>query len=175
MRSTRQISRVNNATRKEPSAKNTAGLSRSNTMTGLPGYINAHAREGMGYAKGEGAAGPRREGDIGRKGGSTKIYGKKDVGGTMVKDYRSSSTGKPGAVKSNMAKTPHLHTANRGSGRSVKGPPTSHGKVPGGGKSAGIGASHSGAVRVGGSKGTMESLSGKARTSSEGRRRSMMY
>lgn len=178
IQSTRQISRVNNAGRKEPAARNHSALGHRNTMTGMPGYIDAHPHVEIDGAKGGKGAGPKREGDIGRHRETERF--KPTAHGTVAKDaIHGEHKGHAGGIKSNQHDgTHHLHSKNvsRGTGGSKKGPPTSHGKIPGG---TGIGSSHSGTFGKGigqkGHAGRMESLKGRATTSAEGRRKTMMY
>ena len=169
-----------------------------NTMSGMPGHINAHEREDMGGAKGGKGAGPHREGFIGergRKNNEGHIY--RDGAGTQTKDYRKLSTGKAGTYK----KADHIgkhdvHTANRGTmtehvSGSSEATPQSKGHIHragiGSGKSQpkfGTGLGHKGGrkagsterVRAAGHDGRMERLRGHSKTSSEGRGKSrLMY
>jgi len=72
------------------------------SMEGMPGYIKTgQGLDGRDSMRGHSGIGPHREGPIGEKGhGSTqkKIYGGKHTG-SMVKDYKSESTGKGGHYK----------------------------------------------------------------------------
>lgn len=177
IKSTRTLSRTNNAGRKEPPAKNHAKLPHHNTMTGMPGYIDAHPHVKIDGAKGGHGAGPKREGLIGRHGESERF--KATSHGTIAKDaIHGEHKGHVGGIKSNLKDgTHHLHTKNVSHKMTNPGsPPTSHGKIPGGGKHAGIG--HSAGAKFGtgvGQGGRMEKLKGSVRTASEGRKKSVMY
>lgn len=159
----------------EPKTHSVDGPRRGNTMNGMPGYINAHQKEDLGGAKGGKGFGPHREGSVGERGGSgAKSMGKDGKAtGTMTRSYHASSTGKAGAIKGNATTgEQHVHTGNRSKGMpGQKAPPTAVGKIGGGHeRAAGIDLAHAKQ-----SRGKMESLSGRAKTSSEGRRKSVMY
>ncbi len=153
---------------KEPKTHSVDGPRRGNTMNGMPGYINADQSTDMGGAKGGKGFGPHREGSVGERGGS----GAKSMGragkapGTVTKNYKSASTGKAGPLKSNTDDGGHhVHTANRSKAFPGKGAPVSK---------SGFGRERAAGIDMKGG-GKMEKLSGKARTSYEGRRKSMMY
>jgi|SRR5277367_3994581 len=164
-----------NATREFHGPK---GLKTRNTMNGMPGYIDAHEPEDMGGAKGGKGFGPHREGPIGeRKGSGAKEMAKaKNAPGMATKNYKSISTDSPGSLHGNEnTGTNHQHTANRTHRMpGQKAPPTSRGILGGTVQRAGLNAFKGGGVKASlGESGKMEKL--KARTSSEGRRKSMMY
>jgi hypothetical protein len=153
-----------------PSAHPRSKSPRGGNSIGMPGYITAHERENMGGAKGGKGFGPAREQDIGERGGSgAKGMGSaKKAPGTAIRNYRSASTGRAGAIRDpNDTGAHHVHTANRkgGSPAGGKAPPSARGRVPGGGRASGIGNSKEGGA------GRMEHLRGRT----EGKRKSMMY
>src|SRR5580693_268081 len=93
---------------------NVSGKSHSlrsgNTMSGMPGHIDAGMSKDTGGMKGGKAFGPHRGGPIGEKGGSgAKSMGKaKDAPGTTVKNYKSASTGSAGTIKGSGGKMEKL-------------------------------------------------------------------
>jgi hypothetical protein len=119
------------------------------SMEGMPGYIKTgQGKDGESIARGHSGIGPKREGPIGHKGRARNeehIY--RDGAGTMTKNYKSDSTGKPG----------HYHMSGEGQPASE----AHKGTAP-------IGSRH-------GHPGRMEHMSGRARTSAEGRKKSRMY
>jgi hypothetical protein len=157
-------------------------LRSGNTMSGMPGYIDAHQREDMGGAKGGKGFGPHREGPVGEKGGSgvKRMAKAGKAPGTVVKNYHASATDSPSSIKSNANTGAHpVHTANRQKSMpGQKAPPTSRGILGGTVKRAGLDAFKGGGLRAvvpKGHGGRMEKLAGRARTSFEGRRKSNMY
>jgi hypothetical protein len=151
VQSTRQISPQKRVAR-EPPAKSHV-LSRGNTMSGMPGYIDAHQSENMGGARGGKGFGPHREAPVGRHGGHNSVDHPREPTGTMVKDYKRSSTGRPGPYKMNTndgGKHVHTglhHSVHKQAGQ--KAPPTAHGII------------------APGHRGRMERLVGRAKTSWE--------
>jgi hypothetical protein len=160
-------------------------LKGGNTMSGMPGYINAHQTESMDHARGGKGVGPHREGPVGEKGGSgAKGMAKaEEACGTVTKSYHKSSTRKAGGLEnSNAVGGTHVHTKEKTHAMpGQKPPPTSKGILGGTVRKAGIdSASHKekNARAVGvltGHRGRMERLSGTAKTHAEGRRKSVMY
>lgn len=156
-------------------------LKSGTTMAGMPGYINAHQTEDMGHAKGGKGFGPHREEYIGKRGSSGAKGMGKGATGTTTKDYKSSSTDSAGSIHGNSNTGAHMvHTKNRTTSMpGQKAPPTSKGILGGTVRAAGIDRGSNkrsaGFKAATGHAGRMESLSGKARTSYEGRRKSSMY
>ena len=83
------------------------GAKSGNTMSGMPGFINAGQTTSSGGAKGGKSISPRKEGPIGRKGGSgAKSMGMaKAASGTTTKSYRAASTGSAGKLEKLKAPT----------------------------------------------------------------------
>lgn len=161
-------------------------LKSSNTMNGMPGYINAHQSESMDHARGGKGVGPKREGPVGSRGGSgAKGMAKAaEATGTVTKSYHKSSMRAAGGEKDpNSTGSHHVHTKERGRMPGQKAPPTSKGILGGTVQKAGIDmaahrAKNREAIVTGGKeghRGRMERLSGTAKTHSEGRRKSVMY
>lgn len=123
-----------------------------NTMKGLPGFIKTTQDASDGGLKDKSGIGPKREGPIGKraKPGGEHYTGKyADNGkfrGSSDKSYRATSTGPAGKVVSNKSTMRRPMKESEGPAR---GKPTS------------------GFKQIGGGRGTMESLRGKARTSWE--------
>jgi hypothetical protein len=90
-----------------------------NTMSGMPGHIDAGASKDSGGMKGGKAFGPHRGGPIGEKGGSgAKSMGKADKApGTTVKNYKSASTSAPGTLKGSAGKMEKLTARTSSEGR----------------------------------------------------------
>ncbi len=157
----------------EPKTHSVDGPRRGNTMNGMPGYINAHQKEDLGGAKGGKGFGPHREGSIGERGssGARSLAKASQAPGMSTKNYKSASTGRAGTIKGNAnTGASKVHTRSRGMA-GQKAPPTAVGKIGGGHeRAAGIDLAHAKQ-----SRGKMESMTGRARTSSEGRRKSLMY
>jgi hypothetical protein len=158
----------------EPPRRSRSGLSPQNTMNGAPGQIDTGQDSSGkkflrgGPPRGARSAMPRREGAIGRRGGS----GARTMGsaakapGSADKSYKATSTGTAKGFKSTGGYIGGPPTSSGGSG-GPKGPPTSMGKIPGGGKNGGPGSklynrSSPRAVPARGGRGTMEALAGKA-------------
>ncbi len=166
----------------EPKTRSVDGPRGGNTMNGMPGYINAHQTESMDNARGGKGIGPHREGSIGKRGssGAKGMASASEATGTVTKSYKSSSTRSAGAIKGNDSTgAHHVHTKVRGSMPGQKAPPTSKGILGGTVRAAGIDRGSNrrsaGFQAAIGHAGRMEKLSGKARTSFEGRRKSSMY
>jgi hypothetical protein len=172
-----------NTTAQKNPPKNVGG----NTMKGMRGYIDAHARKDMGGAKGGKGVGPHREGPIGERGGSG-VKGMAKAGnapGMSTKNYKSASTDSAGSLQEpNDTGSHKVHTANRTHKMpGQKAPPTSSGSITGqrvGIDAAAHRAKNNIAAGIGrdsqaGHSGRMESLKGRAQTSWEGRRKSSMY
>lgn len=127
---------------------------------GMPGYIKTGqdaSSGGLASTKGSGA---HREGPIGKKGSSGPMYAdSKKARGSTDKSYRATSTGPGGSVKSD------TDIGSRGSSRTggseKEGP--ARGKPTRGAPQYGGTASSPGS----GSRGKMESMKGRARTSWE--------
>jgi hypothetical protein len=94
-------------------------LDRGNTMSGMPGHIDAGQSTASGGMKGGKGFGPHRGGPIGEKGGSgAKAMGKaKDAPGTTVKNYKSASTGSAGTLRGNGGKMEKLTARTSAEGR----------------------------------------------------------
>src|ERR1700677_1944410 len=91
----RRSTRTTANMRAQTDAKATSHVLKSgNTMSGMPGYINAHEPQNMGGAKGGKGFGPHREGPIGeRKGSGARTMAKaKDAPGMSTTNYKASST-----------------------------------------------------------------------------------
>lgn len=91
---------------KEPKTSS-YGAKGGNTMSGMPGFINAGQTKASGGMKGGKSISPKKEGPIGRKGGSgAKSMGMaKAAPGTTTKSYRSASTGSAGKMEKLKAPT----------------------------------------------------------------------
>ncbi len=145
-------------------------------MNGMPGYIDASPSSDRIPSRAQGGKGfgPHRESSIGQRGGSgAKSLAKAGSSpGMSTKNYKDASTGPAGGIKGNSNLGSHkVHTASKGGMAGQKAPPTSVGRIGGGHEqAAGIDLAHAKQ-----SRGKMESVSGRAKTSSEGRRKSMMY
>lgn len=156
-------------------------LEGGNTMSGMPGYINAHQTESMDHARGGKGFGPRREGPVGKRGSSGAGHmGKSDATGTVTRSYKASSTDSAGSIKGNQnTGAYHVHTKSRsGPMPGQKPPPTSKGILGGTVRRAGIDVHQersAGFQAAIGHPGRMERMKGRARTSAEGRRKSSMY
>lgn len=156
-------------------------LNGGNTMSGQPGFINAHQTENMGHAKGGQGFGPHREGSVGQHGKSRAKSMGKGATGTTTSSYHSDSTGSAGTLKhGSKVGSHHIHTSNRSKVMpGQKPPPTSKGKLGGTIRAAGIDRGHNersaGYQAAIGHAGRMEKLSGRAKTHAEGRRKSVMY
>lgn len=94
-------------------------LEGGNTMSGMPGHIDAGMSASSGGMKGGKAFGPHKGGPIGEKGGSgAKSMGKaKDAPGTVVRNYKSASTGRPGTLKGDAGKMEKLTARTSAEGR----------------------------------------------------------
>jgi|SRR5579862_7276320 len=171
---------------KEPTAKSHY-LESGNTMSGMPGYIDAHESEAMDGARGGKGVGPHREGAVGKRGSAgAKGKGKgHSAEGTVTASYHHDSTHSAGTLHdSNAVGGNHVHTKSKGSMPGQKAPPTSKGMVGGGTvQKAGIDmkahkAKNYEAIITGGKeghRGRMERLKGHTQTHAEGRRKSVMY
>lgn len=174
MKSTRTLV-AKSPPRDTQSAHNSAGLSPKNTMTGMPGFINTRQSRGRAGAEGGRGSGPHREDEIGKR-GSSGAKGMADAHrsrGTVVRNYKAASSGKGSVQKSNDIGSRGPNSKG-GAMAGAKGPPTSWGKLPGGGKASGIGNAKEGSAKLygrssprqvsaRGARGTMESLAGRAR------------
>jgi hypothetical protein len=93
-------------------------LDGGNTMSGMPGYLNAHEPQSSAHMRGGKGVGPKREGSIGRRGGSGAReldHAGKAARGTTTGNYKAISTGRPGAIKGNAhTGARHVHTARSG-------------------------------------------------------------
>lgn len=120
----------------------------SNSMKGLPGFVKTKQDASDGGLTDAKGVGPHREGPIGRKGhgGAGYMDGGK-FRGSSDKSYRATSTGPAGSISSNKG-TPHARGASEKEGPK-RGKPSR------------------GAPQIGGGRGTMESLRGRAKFSSE--------
>lgn len=98
-RSTAQQGKV-----REPHTSSHA-LKGGSTMPGMPGHICAGQTAAEGGAKGGHGVGPKREGPIGRKGGSGAKSMGKAAPGTTTKSYHAASTGHPGRIEKLKART----------------------------------------------------------------------
>lgn len=159
-------------------------LESGNTMSGMPGYINAHQSENMDGARGGKGVGPHREAPVGKRGSSGAKHMAKahEATGTVTKDYRKSSTRSEGTLKdASHTGSHHIHTKTKSHGMpGQKAPPTSFGSITG--QRVGIDMKEHRAKNQEaadhiprGHAGRMEKLKGHARTSYEGRRKSSMY
>lgn len=94
-------------------------LDGGNTMSGMPGHINAHMSQSSGGMKGGKAFGPHKGGPIGEKGGSgAKSMGKaKNAPGTTISNYKSASTGRAGTLKGDSGKMEKLTARTSAEGR----------------------------------------------------------
>jgi len=121
--------------------------------SGMPGYVDtgADGKAQERFARGTSSIGPHSEGPIGKRGkGSTskRIYGSKGAdSGTMVKSYKAESTNRGGKVYNTMEGS---YKRPGSSPHPIGGPAHGH-------------------------PGRMEHMTGRARTSSEGRKKSRMY
>lgn len=118
-----------------------------NSMKGMRGYITTGQDTSDGGLKDKSGIGPKREGPIGKKGGSGAAN--MDSGkfrGSSDKSYRATSTGKPGRVVSNKSSPSRSMSEKEGPAR---------------------GKPSRGAPQYGGSGGKMESLRGRAKFSME--------
>ena len=88
-----------------------------NTMHGMPGYINAGVSKESGSMKGGKGVGPKREGPIGRKGGSGVERLAKAAPGMSVKSYKAESTGRAGTLKGSGGKMEKLTARTSAEGR----------------------------------------------------------
>jgi len=143
---------------------------RGGNSIGMPGTIETGGNKGFGGAKGGPGRGPHREGDIGERkpSGARELARARMSPGMSTRNYRAETTGRPGRIEDpDRTGQNHRHTENRGGKglRGDKGPPTSRGRIPGGGRAAGIGNTKEGGARAG----TMESLRGRAKAFGERR------
>jgi hypothetical protein len=152
-------------------------LKKGNTLAGMPGYIDADKSSSMDHVRGGKGVGPKREGPIGKKGGSGAKSMGKGAPGTTTPNYHKSATGRAGPIEHDTS-SGHEHVHIRKTSHSMPGqkaPPLAKGHMPG----AKGGSSHNkhsaGFQAAIGHKGRMESLKGHARTHAEGRRKSNMY
>lgn len=107
------------------------------SLAGLPGYIKTGQDKSSNSLAASSGAGPKREGPIGKKGGSHGDWqSHSKANGSMDKNYKATSTGPAGRIA-------------KSSGTSLKG------------------ASNKGGSEGEGHRGRMESLRGRARTSWE--------
>lgn len=81
------------------------GAKSGNTMSGMPGFINAGATKASGGMKGGPSISPKKEGPIGRKGGSGAKSMGKAAPGTTTKSYHAASTGSAGKMEKLKAPT----------------------------------------------------------------------
>lgn len=118
-----------------------------NSMKGMRGYITTGQDKSSGGLKDKSGIGPKREGPIGRKGGSGAP--RMDSGkfrGSSDKSYRATSTGAPGRIVSNKSAPSRKASESEGAQR---------------------GKPSRGAPQYGGTGGKMESLRGRAKFSME--------
>lgn len=158
-------------------------LKGGNTMSGMPGYIDADRGSSMDHVRGGKGVGPKREGPIGEKGGSGARHMGKGNSGTTTPNYHKTTTGRAGPIEHDTS-SGHEHKHIRKTSHPMPGqkaPPISSGSITG--RKVGIdmethrARNREAAVPGGheGHPGRMERLKGHARTSMEGRRKSSMY
>ena len=148
---------------------------RKGNSIGMPGFIETGGDKSFAAVKGGRGVGPMREQDIGRRGssGARSLAKARDSMGMSTGNYKRESTGRPGRIEEGDLTPAHRNTASRGDSAKGDGaPPASRGRIPGGGRNAGMGNRPEGGARGG----TMESLRGRAKAFGErGGRRSRMY
>lgn len=127
-------------------------------MHGMPGYVKTGQDASSGALTGGSGMGPKREGPIGKKGGSgSPNMDAAKFRGSSDKSYRATSTGPGGTMKGD--------TAIGSKGGSNRGGSSSEG--PARGKPTSGAPMYGGTAASPGGRGKMESMRGRAKTSWE--------